>query len=105
MSRGRATRPRQDTFTYTTRRPRRSAEEAELARQYEARRRFRFMLLERPLGPWRDSRSAAIRDGIDAGEASYDEQDGRSYLGPLSWIWEVEADDVRPSAATTAPKP
>jgi hypothetical protein len=48
------------------------------------------MLLERPLGPWRESRTDAYADGIKACEATVDRHTGNVYLNVFSWVWEAE---------------
>ncbi len=77
-------------FSYSRQMPRRTHEELELRRRYEARKRYRFMLLERPLGPWRESRTDAYADGIKACEATVDRHTGNVYLNVFSWVWEAE---------------
>lgn len=66
------------------------AREAEADSEADPRdaRRYRAMLLDRPIGPWRSGRSEAIVDAIRAGEASVDEHSRNAYLGVFCWIRE-----------------
>jgi hypothetical protein len=45
-----------------------------------------FMLAGRPAGPLRERKSEAVQDAIDAGDARYDHQYRRTFLGPLTQI-------------------
>lgn len=60
----------------------------------EARRRYRFMMLDRPAAPWRRTIHEAQRDAIRAGEAHRDEHSVFLYFGVFAWIDMLElADD------------
>jgi hypothetical protein len=48
--------------------------------------RWRVMVHDRPAGPWRESRAAAMRDAIDAGHAERDEQYGVTFLIVPAWL-------------------
>ncbi|MFC3711321.1 hypothetical protein ACFOMD_01985 [Sphingoaurantiacus capsulatus] len=45
-----------------------------------------FMVGQRPWGPLRPTREAALQDAVEAGEASVCLEYGRVFLQPLTWV-------------------
>jgi hypothetical protein len=45
-----------------------------------------FMIGTRPAGPLRESRAEAVRDAVEAKEASVDLQYDQVFYNPLTWI-------------------
>lgn len=52
----------------------------------QAELRYRLMIFQRPLAPWRDTLAEALLDAIYTGTGSREEWTGTVYLSVPAWI-------------------